>query len=293
MYLGADDEAEIIIGGDGMTPAQKKALDENTKARHTHDNKDILDELSAKQIETWNNKVDKIEGKGLSTNDYTNEDKEKLSELNNYDDTELRLRDERLKYYGDADIVPIGWDEEYKCCFPLSFSAMVLDDETKTAKLGVYEEDALFVIDQDMEELVVPYSIRYGDVDYLVTGIVNYGFYGDKFGPILWKLKKLILPSTIETIGMYAFGGTPLANQIDLRNCKSIGENAFSGTDETFAIKGYAGSAAEAYAKENGIDFVYVETDVDKKYVDNKIGDIETALDSIMAIQSELMGVSE
>lgn len=37
-----------------------------------------------------NNKVDKVEGKGLSTNDYTNEDKSKLAELNNYDDTEIR-----------------------------------------------------------------------------------------------------------------------------------------------------------------------------------------------------------
>lgn len=36
-----------------------------------------------------NNKVDKEEGKGLSTNDFTNEEKEKLAGLNNYDDTEI------------------------------------------------------------------------------------------------------------------------------------------------------------------------------------------------------------
>ena len=30
------------------------------------------------------NKVDKIDGKGLSTNDYTNEDKKKLNSLSNY-----------------------------------------------------------------------------------------------------------------------------------------------------------------------------------------------------------------
>ena len=35
------------------------------------------------------NKVDKVEGKGLSTNDYTNEDKAKLDSLENYDDTEI------------------------------------------------------------------------------------------------------------------------------------------------------------------------------------------------------------
>lgn len=35
------------------------------------------------------NKVDKVDGKGLSTNDFTNEDKEKLDGLENYDDTEI------------------------------------------------------------------------------------------------------------------------------------------------------------------------------------------------------------
>lgn len=35
-------------------------------------------------------KVDKVTGKGLSTNDYTNEEKQKLSTLENYDDTEVR-----------------------------------------------------------------------------------------------------------------------------------------------------------------------------------------------------------
>jgi len=36
------------------------------------------------------NKVDKVAGKGLSTNDYTTEEKEKLAGLNNYDDTEVK-----------------------------------------------------------------------------------------------------------------------------------------------------------------------------------------------------------
>lgn len=36
------------------------------------------------------NKIDKVEGKGLSTNDFTDEDKTKLDELSNYDDTEIR-----------------------------------------------------------------------------------------------------------------------------------------------------------------------------------------------------------
>ena len=36
------------------------------------------------------NKVDKVSGKGLSTNDYTNPEKQKLAGLSNYDDSTLR-----------------------------------------------------------------------------------------------------------------------------------------------------------------------------------------------------------
>lgn len=36
------------------------------------------------------NKVDKVEGKGLSTNDYTTEEKEKLASLSNFNDSDLR-----------------------------------------------------------------------------------------------------------------------------------------------------------------------------------------------------------
>lgn len=45
--------------------------------------KEDVEELS-------NNKVDKEYGKGLSTNDFTNEEKEKLSNLQNYDDTQVK-----------------------------------------------------------------------------------------------------------------------------------------------------------------------------------------------------------
>lgn len=59
------------------------------------------DEINTDNIETLQednetnktniaNKVDKIEGKGLSTEDYTTAEKEKLANLSNYDDTEIK-----------------------------------------------------------------------------------------------------------------------------------------------------------------------------------------------------------
>lgn len=44
------------------------------------------------QVMDISGKVDKVEGKGLSTNDYTDEEKTKLAGLTNYDDTELTTK---------------------------------------------------------------------------------------------------------------------------------------------------------------------------------------------------------
>ena len=43
------------------------------------------------------NKVDKVSGKGLSTNDYTTLEKQKLAGLSNYDDSALRKYIESLE----------------------------------------------------------------------------------------------------------------------------------------------------------------------------------------------------
>lgn len=47
--------------------------------------------------EQVSNKVDKVEGKGLSTNDFTNEYKQKLDNLENYDDTETKEEIQEIK----------------------------------------------------------------------------------------------------------------------------------------------------------------------------------------------------
>lgn len=47
-------------------------------------------EIDSKLSELENNKVSKIDGKKLSTNDFTNEYKDKLDDLNNYNDTEIK-----------------------------------------------------------------------------------------------------------------------------------------------------------------------------------------------------------
>lgn len=55
--------------------------------KETGESYEVKDATARRSLE---DKVDKVEGKGLSTNDYTTEEKEKLAGLSNYDDTELR-----------------------------------------------------------------------------------------------------------------------------------------------------------------------------------------------------------
>lgn len=62
-----------------------------------YNDKDIREDIE----ELRQTKVDKIEGKGLSTNDYTNEEKEKLSTLENYDDSEVRALIDTKQPRGD------------------------------------------------------------------------------------------------------------------------------------------------------------------------------------------------
>ena len=152
----------------------------------------ILENIEA-QLST---KVDKVVGKGLSSNDYTTEEKTKLSELptkteldtdlsgkedtankvttlySNSTDTQypsakavydadnaLVLADERAKYYGDKDIIPS--DESY---FTVNSTGETITGLTDTGKTQT--------------ELVIPYKINgvkitdleYGDNTSILNG---------------------------------------------------------------------------------------------------------------------------
>ncbi len=51
---------------------------------------DNLNVPTKEEKENWNNKVDSEEGKGLSSNDFTDDDKNKLDSLDKYNDTEIK-----------------------------------------------------------------------------------------------------------------------------------------------------------------------------------------------------------
>lgn len=60
----------------------KKIVGDDTETKHTHNNLSLLQTITQSLVDTWNtvtNKVDKIAGKGLSTEDYTTIEKNKLA----------------------------------------------------------------------------------------------------------------------------------------------------------------------------------------------------------------------
>lgn len=66
---------------------------------------DLTDYYQKNEVdELLDNKVNKVDGKQLSTNDYTTAEKTKLASLENYDDSELRSKVDALHNYDDTTI---------------------------------------------------------------------------------------------------------------------------------------------------------------------------------------------
>lgn len=205
-----------------------------------------------------------------------------------YDITELKLRDERLKYYGDTNIVPT--------------------DESLFNFIRVYNNAYISLKDKNIiGDIVIPYKYTIDGIEYTVTGIDSQGFYHAS------NITKIIMPNTIVSIGTGAFDGCTsltdiaISNNIDylggvifsgcsnltninihdgvtaieyrcFRNCTNlkrvtipssviyIDEEAFSGCDN-LTITCAEGSRADTFAKEHRIPVEYTN-EVTKGYVD-------------------------
>lgn len=83
-------------------------IKQRLESLHNYDDTEIREKLdSLKNYDDTalkEGKVDKEEGKGLSSNDFTDKDKAKLDELSNYDDTEIKKQLEELHNYDDTEI---------------------------------------------------------------------------------------------------------------------------------------------------------------------------------------------
>jgi hypothetical protein len=70
-------------------------------------------------------------------------------------------------------------------------------------------------------------------------------------------LESVSLSENLSRIGERAFQNCSMLNEIEIpATVMSIGDSAFSNCADEFVIKGYQNTAAQTYARENGITFV-------------------------------------
>lgn len=102
IYVALDTNLTYRWGGSGYVEiSQSLALGETASTAYAGDKgKKLADDFNAYKINAQaalNKKVDKVDGKQLSTNDYTTEEKNKLAGLSNYDDTTVKQDIANLK----------------------------------------------------------------------------------------------------------------------------------------------------------------------------------------------------
>ena len=77
-YLGANGQ---VADTNNFATKEELGLKADKTELHSHTNKTVLDGITSANVNNWNNKVDKVEGKTLTTNDYTNEEKQTVANL--------------------------------------------------------------------------------------------------------------------------------------------------------------------------------------------------------------------
>ena len=77
-FLGANGQ---VADTNNFATKEELGLKADKTELHSHINKTVLDGITSTNVDNWNNKVDKVEGKTLTTNDYTNEEKQTVASL--------------------------------------------------------------------------------------------------------------------------------------------------------------------------------------------------------------------
>ena len=172
--------------------------------------------------EALEDKVDKVAGKGLSANDFTDEDKEKLDGIENYDDTEIKKDIENLSK--KVEDLESGGGEGCECATP-DWSALEgkeghILNRTHYKDVEILENGGLKTNDDG--EPISPNYIRfrneYGNLSDLIIvndytdgsyidGVPVYDEYGDPaeyiYGTLLFQPDNWTIRFTPEGDGIY------------------------------------------------------------------------------------------
>lgn len=262
-------------------------------------------------IDNENNKVDKEDGKGLSTNDFTDEDKNKINTnakkidyLEKYGEGEvIVLTDDEviiegnrivgtrsgevLIYQGKTVTVPEGivaiaddsgaffesGDYMIYCDKFICSSTMQRIGESTVLANDIVLSDAMREVALDSNATGYPYS---GNITLTNSSTEIWGYISEG---------NIIAPAHIAKIDLTFFqfnGNLYVYNPQATMNCE-LNQSGEESTNTT--IYGYAGSTAETFAKENGYTFVNMGSDYSAE-----LGDIESAVDHILELDNSLLG---
>lgn len=208
--------------------------------------------------------------------------------------------DDRLKYYGDKDIVPSP--EEYFTVNETGETITGLTDTGKTQTeliipyringniITTIETGAFY--GKSIQTIIIPNSVIdiHGNVFsacYSLNSVnIPNGITKIEAGTFRWceALTKISIPNTVETIGDMVFSGCTELVSINIsKNVTSIGYNAFENCPN-LTIYCEQGSYAETYAQERNIPVVYTDIKAETlnkkqdKVTISELADTETAL---------------
>ena len=218
---------------------------------------DVTTGLSAEAVaKIINNKVDKQEGKGLSTEDYTTEEKTKLEGIDNgaqvnptidtvLDDTSnnpIANASVAAALAGKLDGVKVDGTEQ-------TITDGYVNLQTKRGKYNI--ETNRFVTEEDLDRLeCISYYGKYIEPDYddifiewvggkdgyyAVTGYET-GYYIGSGKVIPFKYDGIYGENSVRAIGDSAFRNCYLANIILPNSIHTIGDNAFDGCSHLSSI---------------------------------------------------------
>ena len=156
-----------VMGSDGVW--------HNSESGESAENIDLSDYYNKSQIDNLlTNKVDKVSGLGLSSNDYTTAEKNKLSSLSNYDDTALKSQISAI--HSIPTVNSATYSSLYSYVDGLSvgeFQAMILKgsgitdvpvDDNIAVKIYVYSKNTAFMT-------LYPTGTQYCDRFYTVSKV--------------------------------------------------------------------------------------------------------------------------
>lgn len=199
----------------GLVPAERLpeiSIDKSDVGLGNVDNTSDNDKPVSVATQTaLNSKVDKVEGKNLSSNDFTDEEKEKLESLENYDDTEIKaeiencIKTPQVAEVGQVLVVKAidesGKPTEWECTEKGGGGS---DDIDILKDIAIYNPNA------KAKEVDGGTKILYGDA--VITDIASDGT--SKFGSI--AVGKCKIYTGYKTIGMYAFKSCVELTEIEI-----------------------------------------------------------------------------